>query len=50
MNQPGTRIGLRAGMSNKVSDLFAGMLANSGNATLRAQSPTRQAAGILPCA
>ena len=31
VNQPGTRIGLRAGMSNKVSDLFAGMLMNSGN-------------------
>jgi len=31
VNQAGTRIGLRAGMSNKVSDLFAGMLMNSGN-------------------
>ena len=31
VNQPGTRIGLRAGMANKVSDLFAGMMMNSGN-------------------
>ncbi len=30
-NQAGTRIGLKAGMSNKVYDLFAGMMMNSGN-------------------
>ncbi len=31
VSQPGTRIGLRAGMSNKVYDLFAGMMMSSGN-------------------
>lgn len=31
VNQPGTRIGLRAGKENKVYDLFAGMMMNSGN-------------------
>lgn len=31
VSQPGTRIGLRAGKSNKVYDLFAGMMMNSGN-------------------
>jgi D-alanyl-D-alanine carboxypeptidase (penicillin-binding protein 5/6) len=31
VNQPGTRIGLRAGKQNKVYDLFAGMMMNSGN-------------------
>lgn len=31
VNQPGTRIGLRAGKANKVYDLFAGMMMNSGN-------------------
>ena len=31
VNQPGTRIGLYAGKSNKVYDLFAGMMMNSGN-------------------
>lgn len=30
-DQAGTRIGLKAGMSNKVHDLFAGMMMNSGN-------------------
>lgn len=31
VNQPGTRIGLRAGKANKIYDLFAGMMMNSGN-------------------
>ena len=31
VSQPGTRIGLYAGKSNKVHDLFAGMMMNSGN-------------------